>query len=197
LVVAVLKEVFVMDRRSRFPRSAGVYCLEHVPSGRVYIGQSSDFSKRLLDHWRRFRRGVHDLACLGPFVRRGCLSEWRIFVVFDMPGSSEVDRRLVESFVMLFAVACGRDLFNRSLGFDPDRCLIDSFVARTGLSYSGVVGRLKKVRSLGFSDELVCCDLFFSPRLSLEPGRSLSAGPFSVGAVAACVVRSLEVSGHG
>lgn len=100
---------------------AGVYVIEHVPTGRRYVGSTSNLSKRWSRHRQELRDGIHRNAHLqATWTRDGeAAFAWRVLAVTEPSERIALEQRAI-------------DLWNLT---DPERGFNRASVA--GVSYGG------------------------------------------------------------
>ena len=109
------------ERRLREWR-AGVYVIECVATGQLYVGSSSNLDERKAAHWALLRRGKHPNARLQEawvLYGEGALTFRVVEIVDDLAGRQEKERRHAEA---LEAASPGRSFCERlpASAFDPE-----------------------------------------------------------------------------
>ncbi len=79
---------------------AGIYLINHTPSGTLYVGQANDVSKRWREHQKRLRAGTHHNKGLQKLWNGSAEKDFQYECCrFDKPISAEQreKKRKVES----------------------------------------------------------------------------------------------------
>jgi group I intron endonuclease len=70
---------------------SGIYCIEHVPTGRRYLGSAYNLIKRRQQHYRELRDGKHFNRHLQSAVRKYGFDEFR-WIVLEVTASDKHSR---------------------------------------------------------------------------------------------------------
>ena len=81
-----------MDRDfSDLPATGGVYAIENLTTGKLYVGSSIAIRRRVRDHFYRLAKGQHS----NPYLQRAYLKDgadvFTVIVLEDLPGADQAD----------------------------------------------------------------------------------------------------------
>lgn len=133
------------------PNRSGIYGIQHVPSRKLYIGSSANIGKRVYEHMRLLKKGIHKNEHLqSAFTKYGAPS-FKCFVIEDVEDKSQlfaVEREYIHE-----AGVCDR-LVGYNKSSEPQGAQLglirsDETCAKIGASKIGNKNRT----GIGFSDE--------------------------------------------
>lgn len=74
----------------------GIYCIEHISTGRKYFGSSFNMPKRLRDHRRTLSKGTHHNVQLQRAVDKYGIDEFKFYMIEELPDLSRKDLLIIE-----------------------------------------------------------------------------------------------------
>ena len=100
-------------RQYRKGLAAGIYTITNTANGKVYVGQSGEYIRRLADHKKRLRRRVHENKLLQEdYLKSGTAFEYKI--VKELPGDTDLETLLrEESLEIQNHLNQGIELYNK------------------------------------------------------------------------------------
>jgi predicted GIY-YIG superfamily endonuclease len=92
-----------MKPRTELPVSGGVYVIRHLPSCRVYVGQTHNFQQRIKGHIGLLRKGTHHCRALQLLWVLGKEEDFEFEIISE---EEKPKRRLRLEYLLL--VTCSR-----------------------------------------------------------------------------------------
>jgi group I intron endonuclease len=77
------------------PKTAGVYVIEHVPSGSFYIGSSANVRVRVLNHRSRLTNGIHPNKELQAKINERCHFRFKYFTCETTKDAIVLEEKLI------------------------------------------------------------------------------------------------------